>query len=69
LILLHEAFKNAFRGAQAADLSLLVVSAVDGVKPQSVKVMEALRAAQAPFIVSYNQGRSSDKILKKSNKN
>jgi len=48
----HEAFtKMRSRGAQAADLSLLVVSAVDGVKPQTHESIEALRAAKTPFIV------------------
>ncbi|HWY79311.1 MAG TPA: translation initiation factor IF-2 [Candidatus Sulfotelmatobacter sp.] len=48
----HEAFtKMRSRGAQAADLSLLVVSAVDGVKPQTHESVQALRVAKAPFIV------------------
>ncbi|HVA96194.1 MAG TPA: translation initiation factor IF-2 [Candidatus Acidoferrales bacterium] len=48
----HEAFtKMRSRGAQAADLSLLVVSAVDGIKPQTHESIEALRAAKTPFIV------------------
>lgn len=48
----HEAFtKMRSRGAQVADLSLLVVSSVDGVKPQTKESIEALRAAKAPFLV------------------
>lgn len=48
----HEAFtKMRSRGAQVADLSLLVISSVDGVKPQTKESIEALRAAKAPFIV------------------
>lgn len=48
----HEAFtKMRSRGAQAADLSLLVVSAVDSIKPQTRESIEALRAAKTPFIV------------------
>ncbi len=48
----HEAFtKMRGRGAQAADLSLLVVSAVDGIKPQTKESIQVLRAAKTPFIV------------------
>ncbi len=48
----HEAFtKMRSRGAQVADISLLIVSAVDGVKPQTRESIEALRAAKTPFIV------------------
>lgn len=48
----HEAFtKMRSRGAQAADLSLLVVSAADSVKPQTIESIKALREANAPFIV------------------
>jgi translation initiation factor IF-2 len=48
----HEAFtKMRSRGAQVADLSLLVVSSVDGVKPQTQESIEALKASKAPFIV------------------
>jgi translation initiation factor IF-2 len=39
------------RGVQAADLSLLVVSAVDGVKPQTKESIKALKDAKTPFIV------------------
>src|SRR5216683_2672395 len=48
----HEAFtKMRSRGADASDLSLLVVSAVDGVKPQTKESIQSLRAAKTPFIV------------------
>jgi translation initiation factor IF-2 len=48
----HEAFnKMRSRGAQAADISLLIVSAVDGVKPQTKESIEVLKAAKIPFIV------------------
>lgn len=48
----HEAFtKMRSRGAQVADLSLLIISAVDGVKPQTKESIEALKAAKVPFIV------------------
>ncbi len=48
----HEAFtKMRGRGVQAADLSLLVISAVDGVKPQTKESIKALQEAKTPFIV------------------
>src|SRR5579862_2903432 len=48
----HEAFtKMRSRGAQAADISLLIVSAVDGVKPQTKESIEVLKKAKIPFIV------------------
>src|SRR5690348_12443179 len=47
----HEAFtKMRSRGAQAADICLLIVSAVDGVKPQTHESIEVLKAAKIPFI-------------------
>lgn len=48
----HEAFtKMRGRGVQAADLSLLVVSSADGVKPQTRESIKALLDAKTPFIV------------------
>ncbi len=62
----HEAFtKMRSRGAQAADLSLLVVSAVDGVKPQTRESIEALRAAKAPFIVVVTKADLPTKNIEK----
>ena len=47
----HEAFtKMRGRGAQAADVCLLIVSAADGVKPQTKESIEVLRITQTPFI-------------------
>jgi translation initiation factor IF-2 len=62
----HEAFtKMRSRGAQAADLSLLVVSAVDGVKPQTKESIEALIAAKAPFIVVVTKADLPTKNIEK----
>jgi len=48
----HEAFTQMrSRGAQAADISLLIISAVDGVKPQTKESIEVLKKANLPFIV------------------
>jgi translation initiation factor IF-2 len=48
----HEAFTQMRgRGAQAADIGLLVVSSVDGVMPQTKESIEILKKAQIPYIV------------------
>lgn len=48
----HEAFgKMRGRGAQAADLGLLIISAVDSVKPQTRESIKALQESNTPFIV------------------
>lgn len=48
----HEAFTQMrSRGAQAADICLLIVSSVDGVKPQTKESIEVLKKSQLPFIV------------------
>lgn len=48
----HEAFnKMRGRGAQAADISLLIVSAGDGVKPQTRESIQVLRETNTNFIV------------------
>jgi len=47
----HEAFiKMRSRGAQVADIGLLVVSSVDGVMPQTKGSIDLLKTAQTPFI-------------------
>lgn len=48
----HEAFaKMRGRGAQAADIGLLIVSAVDGVMPQTKESIALLKASKVPYIV------------------
>ena len=48
----HEAFsKMRSRGAQAADICLLIISAVDSVKPQTKESIDVLKASSLPFIV------------------
>lgn len=47
----HEAFtKMRGRGAQAADIALLIVAANDGVKPQTKESIEVLEGTRTPFI-------------------
>jgi translation initiation factor IF-2 len=39
------------RGAQVTDLALLVIDAVEGVKPQTLESVKHIKAAQVPFLV------------------
>lgn len=49
----HEAFTNMRgRGAQAADIGILVISASDGVMPQTRESIHVLKQAGIPFIVA-----------------
>ncbi len=52
----HESF-NAIRsrGANAADIAILVVSAEDGVKPQTLDAYRAIKAAALPYIVGISK--------------
>lgn len=52
----HESF-NAIRarGASAADIAILVVSAEDGVKPQTVDALKAIQAGNIPYIVGISK--------------
>ena len=48
----HEAFSNMrSRGAQVADVILLIVSAADGVMPQTKESIALLKGASVPYIV------------------
>lgn len=52
----HEAFqKMRLRGADVADVAILVVSAEDGVKPQTLEALESIKAADIPFVVAINK--------------
>jgi translation initiation factor IF-2 len=52
----HAAFTGMReRGASVADIAILVVSAEDGVKAQTIEALETIRAAQIPFIVAINK--------------
>ena len=52
----HEAFTAMrSRGAQATDIVILVVSAVDGVMPQTVEAIDHAKAANVPIIVAINK--------------
>ena len=52
----HEAFTAMrSRGAKATDIVVLVVSAADGVMPQTVEAIDHARAASVPIIVAINK--------------
>jgi translation initiation factor IF-2 len=52
----HEAFSGIReRGALAADIAVLVVSAEDGVKPQTVEALQEIKTAKVPYIVAINK--------------
>ena len=52
----HEAFqKMRLRGADIADIAVLVVSAEDGVKPQTLEALASIKQADIPYIVAINK--------------
>lgn len=52
----HETFsKMRSRGAKVADIGLLIVSAAEGVKPQTIESLKAFREANVPFIVVFTK--------------
>lgn len=49
----HEAFKTMrMRGLEVADVAVLVVSAEDGVKPQTVEALKLIAEVKIPYIVA-----------------
>jgi translation initiation factor IF-2 len=49
----HAAFTGIReRGARAADIAILIVSAEDGVKPQTIEVLKNIRESKLPFVVA-----------------
>ncbi len=52
----HEAFsKMRERGAKVADIAILVVSAEDGVKPQTIEAWKTIEESKLPYIVAINK--------------
>lgn len=52
----HAAFqKMRLRGADVADVAILVVSAEEGVKPQTLEALTSIKAANIPYVVAINK--------------
>lgn len=52
----HEAFCSIReRGAKSADIAILVVSAEDGVKPQTIEALKIILENKIPYIVAINK--------------
>ncbi len=52
----HEAFQALrMRGVKIADIAILVVSAGDGVKPQTLDALKCILEAKIPYIVAINK--------------
>lgn len=52
----HEAFTAMrSRGANVADIAILVVAADDGLKPQTKEALEIIQRAELPFLIALNK--------------
>jgi len=52
----HEAFSDMRnRGAKVADIAILIVSAEDSVKTQTIEALSSIKASGVPFIVAVNK--------------
>src|ERR1035437_37798 len=52
----HEAFCGIReRGANAADVAILMVSADDGAKPQTIEALNCIKSAKLPYVVAINK--------------
>jgi translation initiation factor IF-2 len=52
----HEAFaKMRYHSASAADIAILIVSAEDGVKAQTVEAYKAIKKSGIPFVIAINK--------------
>jgi translation initiation factor IF-2 len=52
----HEAFSAMrSRGAHIADIAILIVSAEEGVKPQTLEALDSIKKAGIPFVIAINK--------------
>lgn len=52
----HEAFRaQRTRGATAADIAILIISAEDGMMPQTKEALETIQENKVPFVVAINK--------------
>jgi translation initiation factor IF-2 len=66
----HEAFCGIRqRGASVADIVVLVVSAEDGVKPQTLEALSCIKEAETPFIVAINKIDKPDANIERTKQN
>lgn len=62
----HEAFSQMrSRGANAADLAILVVAAEEGPKPQTIESINILRESKTPFVVAITKADKSEANIEK----
>ncbi|MFZ2621301.1 MAG: translation initiation factor IF-2 [Minisyncoccia bacterium] len=66
----HEAFRGIrSRGANVADVAILVVSAEDGVKPQTLEALASIKQAKIPYIVAINKIDKPDANIERTKQN
>ncbi|TSC70016.1 MAG: translation initiation factor IF-2 [Parcubacteria group bacterium Gr01-1014_46] len=62
----HEAFSGIRkRGASVADIAVLVVSAEDGVKKQTIEALSSIKQSNTPFVVAINKIDKPDADVEK----
>ena len=65
----HEAFRSMrSRGSKIADMAIIVIAADDGLKPQTLEVIDLVQKEKLPFIVAINkidkEGADIDRVKK-----
>ncbi len=66
----HEAFSHVrTRGASVADIAILVVSAEDGVKPQTLEVYKYIKESGLPFIVAITKADKATSDIERTKQN
>jgi translation initiation factor IF-2 len=66
----HEAFANVrTKGAQAADIAVLIVSGEDGVKPQTLEVFKYIQETSLPYLVAITKMDKPNASLERTKQN